>query len=125
MGNGPGPADPGRKSHIGGDNGRPAGRGSLVRPHLRAAAAACAALASASLAGCTLSRAAAEPPPSPPSSAPTTASPHPSATPAPPPALPAGTRRMTVGGRSYLLTVPKNLERPAPLVVALGGVAWS
>jgi polyhydroxybutyrate depolymerase len=34
-------------------------------------------------------------------------------------------RRMRVGGRSYLLSVPKNLNRPAPLVVALGGIGWS
>jgi poly(3-hydroxybutyrate) depolymerase len=40
-------------------------------------------------------------------------------------AIPGGARWRTVNGRRYLLFVPKQVARPAPLVVALGGVGWS
>jgi polyhydroxybutyrate depolymerase len=91
-----------------------------VPPRLRALAAACATLAMASLTGCAVSQAAADinPP------APVASSAHPSATPAPAPTLPAGTRRFAVAGRSYLLSVPRHVRRPAPLVVAIGGIGW-
>jgi polyhydroxybutyrate depolymerase len=92
-----------------------------VHPELRAAAAAFAALATAGVSGCAVSNASADYR----SAAHPQASTKPSATPAPPPAIPAGMRRMSVAGRSYLLSVPKNLERPAPLVVALGGIGWT
>lgn len=90
---------------------------------VRAAAAALSVLATAGAAGCALSRAQADyRAPSVLSPAPTAAA-TPSATPAPPPE-PAGLRRLTVAGRSYLLSVPAGVSRPAPLVVALGGVGW-
>jgi polyhydroxybutyrate depolymerase len=104
-----------------------------VHPGLRAASAALSVLATAGATGCTLSHASAayhspaasvapEKPSANPSASPSA---QPSATPAPPPAVPAGMRRMSVAGRSYLLSVPKNVRRPAPLVVALGGVGSS
>jgi polyhydroxybutyrate depolymerase len=33
-------------------------------------------------------------------------------------------RRMSVGGRNYLLSIPPHVRRPAPLVVAIGGIGW-
>lgn len=96
-----------------------------MRRGLRAAAAAVSVLAIAGSAGCTLSRAEADyrsPAPLP-SAATQSASATPSATPAPPP-VPAGMRRLTVAGRSYLLSVPRDVARPAALVVALGGAGW-
>lgn len=96
-----------------------------MRPRLRSVAAACAVLATATLTGCTLSRASADIQTS---RAPTAhhvaSSQTPSATPAPPPTLPPGTRRLSVGSRTYLLTIPPHLRRPAPLVVAIGGLGW-
>ena len=91
-----------------------------VPPRLRTLAAACATLATATAAGCALSQASADI--SPPVRA--HVSTHPSATPAPPPTLPAGMRRMTVAGRNYLLSIPPHVRRPAPLVVAIGGIGW-
>ena len=92
-----------------------------VHPRLRALAAACAALATAAVAGCALSRAAADiPPPNH-----TLVSTHPSATPAPPPTIPPGMRQLRVAGRTYLLSIPHGVRRPAPLIVALGGIGWS
>jgi polyhydroxybutyrate depolymerase len=31
---------------------------------------------------------------------------------------------MSVAGRSYLLSIPPHVRRPAPLVVAIGGIGW-
>jgi polyhydroxybutyrate depolymerase len=88
---------------------------------LRALAAACAAIATATVAGCALSHAAAE------IRVPDrgTVTARPSATPAPPPTVPPGMRQLSVAGRTYLLSIPKNVRRPAPLVVALGGIGWN
>ena len=32
---------------------------------------------------------------------------------------------MRVAGRSYLLSIPRGVRRPAPLIIALGGIGWS
>jgi polyhydroxybutyrate depolymerase len=92
-----------------------------VNPRLRGPAAACAAIATATVAGCALSRAAAD------IRVPDhgTVSARPSATPAPPPTVPPGMRQLSVAGRTYLLSIPKNVRRPAPLIVALGGIGWN
>jgi polyhydroxybutyrate depolymerase len=34
-------------------------------------------------------------------------------------------RQLRVAGRTYLLSIPKGVRRPAPLIVALGGIGWS
>lgn len=88
----------------------------------RACAAVFAALATLTTAGCTLSNAAADGP------KPTPAATR-SATPLHPTphhhvvrSLPPGTRQLTVHGRRFLLFVPHGVRRPAPLVVALGGI---
>jgi len=91
-----------------------------VHPLVRAASAALAALTALGAAGCTMRAAADYQRP-----APASPSAKPSATPAPPPAIPAGARWRTVDGRRYLLYVPKNVARPAPLVVALGGIGFT
>lgn len=95
-----------------------------MRAGTRVCAAIFAALATLSTAGCTISNAIADAGHQP-SPAPTTeaAKPKPSPTPSKTmKSLPAGTRQLSVDGRSFLLYVPPRPRQPAPLVVFLGGI---
>jgi polyhydroxybutyrate depolymerase len=83
-------------------------------------------------AGCALTRSFADAPSG--GSAPSIATPTPSPAPGTPAgrhpgsprlrALPPGVHRVSVGGRSFLLYVPRHVARPAPFMVMLGGIQW-